>query len=184
LASDAPKGKSNVDIRIICAAVVLTSLSTAAAAQQPDAFDACASLQDSTARVACFDRAVAARRAAPVAPSTPPAPVATVPPAPPAAKATDSTVGLDARQVHKLQEARGEAKPPPPAPITARLVRVIPRQPLISAFELDNGQIWEQVESMKLLPEPQELITIRPGLLGAFFLKTADGAVVRVHRLR
>jgi hypothetical protein len=170
-----------VAIRIICAAVVITSLSTAAVAQQSDAFDACAAVQDSTARVACFDRALAARHSAQGAPSKSPAAVTA---APPAVKATDSTVGLDARQVHKLQEARGEPKPPPPAPITARLVRIIPRQPLISAFELDNGQIWEQVESMKLAAEPQELVTIRPGLLGAFFLKTAGGAVVRVHRLR
>jgi hypothetical protein len=170
-----------VAIRMICAAVVITSLSTAAAAQQSDAFDACASVQDSTVRVACFDRALAARHAAQTAPSKPPA---TATATPPATKAPESTLGLDARQVHKLQEARGEPKPPPPAPITARLVRVIPRQPLISAFELDNGQIWEQVESMKLAAEPQELITIRPGLLGAFFLKTAAGAVVRVHRLR
>jgi len=182
-----------VAIRIICTAVAITTLSTAAAAQQSDAFDACASVQDSTARVACFDRALAARHAvqgtsskSPAAVTAAPAPAPTPAPAPaPApARATDSTVGLDARQVHKLQEARGEPKPPPPAPITARLVRVIPRQPLISAFELDNGQIWEQVESMKLAAEPQELITIRPGLLGAFFLKTAAGAVVRVHRLR
>jgi hypothetical protein len=170
-----------VAIRIVCTAVVITSLSTAAAAQQSDAFDACASVQDSAARVACFDRAVAARHAAQGTPSKSPA---AVPAAPPATKATDSTVGLDARQVHKLQEARGEANAPPPAPITARLVRVIPRQPLISAFELDNGEIWEQVESMKLAAQPQELITIRPGLLGAFFLKTAAGAVVRVHRLK
>jgi hypothetical protein len=170
-----------VAIRIICAAVVISSLSTAALAQPSDAFDACASVQDSAARVACFDRAVAARHAAQSTPSQPPAAVTA---APPPTKSTDSTVGLDARQVHKLQQARGEAKPPPPAPITARLVRIIPRQPLISAFELDNGQVWEQVESMKLAPEPQELVTIRPGLLGAFFLKTAAGAVVRVHRLR
>jgi hypothetical protein len=174
-----------VAIRIICTAVVITSLSTAAVAQQSDAFDACASVQDSTARVACFDRAVAARHAVQGTASKSPAPVTAAPAAAAAAaKATDSTVGLDARQVHKLQEARGEPKPPPPAPITARLVRIIPRQPLIAAFELDNGQIWEQAESMKLAAEPQELITIRPGLLGAFFLKTAAGTVVRVHRLR
>jgi hypothetical protein len=170
-----------VAIRIICTAVVIAFLSTAAVAQQSDAFDACASVQDSTARVACFDRAVAARHAVQGTASKSPAPV-TAAPAP--AKPTDSTVGLDARQVHKRQEARGEPKPSPPAPITARLVRIIPRQPLISAFELDNGQIWEQAESMKLAAEPQELITIRPGLLGAFFLKTAAGTVVRVHRLR
>jgi hypothetical protein len=55
---------------------------------------------------------------------------------------------------------------------------------VISAFELSNGQIWEQSEAMRFSAEPQQTVTIRPGLLGAFFLKNAAGASVRVHRLK
>jgi hypothetical protein len=93
-------------------------------------------------------------------------------------------VGLDARQLRRERRERGEAEPPPAPPIVARVVRVIPREPLISAFELDNGQIWEQSESMKLAVKPQDEVTIRHGVLGAFFLKSADGSVVRAHRIK
>jgi hypothetical protein len=185
-----------VAIRTICTAIVLASLSSAAAAAASDAFDACASVTDATARVACFDHALAERRAAqhvatPTATATTPpaAPVAPPPPshatpAPAPAQAADSDVGLTALQLRKQHEARGEPDPPPPSAITAKLVRVIARQPLISVFELDNGQVWEQSEAMKLSAEPPERVTISHGLLGAFFLKTAAGVVVRVRRVK
>jgi hypothetical protein len=193
-----------VAIRTICAAVIITSLSIAALAQQPDAIDACAQVKDSTARLACFDRATAARHAtqptsppargtgatAGVTSSAPPAAASSAPPASAssapaaAASAADRDVGLDARALSKERKARGEPKPPAPAPIVAKLVRVIPRQPQINAFELDNGQIWEQSESMDIRAEPQEQVTIKHGIMNAFFLKTADGVVVRVHRVK
>jgi hypothetical protein len=186
--SDAEKEDLSVAIRTLCAALIITSLSTAALAQQPDAIDACAQVKDPTARLACFDRATATRRAA--QPTAPPAAGtgATAPAtskAPPAAaSAADRDVGLDARTLSKERKARGEPKPPPPAPIVARLVKVIPRQPQINAFELDNGQIWEQSESMDIRAEPQQQVTIKHGVMNAFFLKTADGVVVRVHRVK
>jgi hypothetical protein len=96
----------------------------------------------------------------------------------------DSDVGLDARQLHRQREERGEGEPPAPGPIVAKVVKVIPRRPLISAFELDNGQVWEQTEAMDFPAAPQQEVTIRTGVLGAFFLKSATGAVVRVHRVR
>lgn len=190
--SDAEKDDPSVAIRTICAAVIITSLSAAAAAQQPDAIDVCAQVKDSAARLACFDRATAARHATqPISPSTAgagaaaPATSRAAPAAPAAAPAAaDKDVGLDARTLSKERKARGEPKPPPPAPIVARLVKIIPRQPQINAFELDNGQIWEQSESMDIQAEPQEQVTIKPGIMNAFFLKTADGAVVRVHRVK
>jgi len=196
---------------------MLATLAAASVAQQPDVFDACAKETDSTARLACFDREIAKRRAThpaptPAATATPapvttmtatpavttaPAAAVTAPaPAPATAEAAASTatpapartassdIGLDARQQRRERRQRGEPEPPPPAPIVARVVRVIPREPLISAFELDNGQIWEQSEAMKFSARPQEQITIRHGVLGAFFLKSADGAVVRAHRVK
>jgi len=171
---------------------MIMSLSTAAIAQQPDAIDTCAQVKDPTARLACFDRATAARHATqPTLPAPPavggtsPAAAAATSSAPPAApSAADKDVGLDARALSKERKARGEPKPPPPAPIVATLVRVIPRQPQINAFELDNGQIWEQTESMDVRAQPQEQVTIKRGIMNAFFLKTADGVVVRVHRVK
>lgn len=200
-------------IRATSAALVIVAFSTAAVAQQHDAFDACAQERDPAARLACFDRQVAARHATDhaAAASASSAPVATAPsktpnaapgaapsaaagaapstprsaseaPAPPSA--VDRDVGLDARELRRARRARGEPEPPPPAAIAATVVRVIPRQPLISAVELDNGQIWEQSEAVKFSARPREKVTIRPGVLGSFFLKSADGSVVRVHRLK
>ena len=37
---------------------------------------------------------------------------------------------------------------------------------------------------MNFPAKPQEEVTIRPGVLGAFFLKGADGSVVRAHRVK
>jgi len=190
-------------MRTPIAALTMLLLSSAANAQQWDVFDACATNQDPAARLACFDQAVAARRAtraapaampgsvsapsAGVAPSAPVAPITAAPAARPApAPAADSDVGLSAQQVRKQRAERGEAVAAPPAAtvFTATLIRVIPRTPLISAFELSNGQIWEQTEAMKFEAEPQQTVTVRHGALGSFFLKNAAGTSVRVHRLK
>jgi hypothetical protein len=200
-----PSGEVTVALRTICVGIVFAMLSSAAVARQPDAFDTCAKDKDSTARLACFDREVAARNAAdqaaapPVSPSAPvaattiaapaqtvsAAPVAaTATAAPAAAAASTSDIGLDALERRRQREARGEPEPPPAAPIEALIVKVVQRQPLINAFELDNGQIWEQTEAIEIAAQPKQKVTIRHGVLGAFFLKTVDGTVVRVHRVK
>jgi hypothetical protein len=182
--------RTTVIIRMLGAALLIVSLSTGAIARQPDAFDACAREQDPAQRLACFDRETAARHAteqAP-APATPtreaPAPKPAAASASAPASSASSDIGLDARQLRKARRERGEPEPPPPAPIVARVVRVIPREPLISAFELDNGQIWEQSEATRFSAMPRDEVTIRHGMLGSFFLKGAHGTSVRVHRLK
>ena len=193
-------------IRATSAALVMVAFATAAAGQQHDAFDACAREHDAAKRLACFDRQVAVRHAtdhpgaapatsAPAAaapsktptlalPTEAPGPARSVKETPAPPSAVNRDIGLDARERRRERRERGEPEPPPPAAIVATIVRVIPREPLISAFELDNGQIWEQTESMKLATRAQEKVTIRPGVLGSFFLKSADGTVIRVHRVR
>jgi hypothetical protein len=161
-------------MRVLCAAMTITMLSTAAMAQQSDAYHACAAEKDSAARLACFDRVDSARHPTSSAPSG----------APVASRPADPDIGLDARQARLERAQRGAPEPPPPTAIVATVVRLIERGPLRSAFELSNGQIWEQSESMKFYAEPRQTVTIRPGLLGAFFLKNTAGISVRVHRLQ
>lgn len=167
----------------------------------PDAFDICAREQDPAARLACFDRQIAARRApnpagaagpssaagstSAASPTSIAPPAAVAAPKAAAAPATDSDVGLDARQVRQLHPERAASGKAVPVSIEGKVVRVIARRPLISAFELDNGQVWEQAETVDgLWVKPQETITIRQGVMGGFLLKSADGHVVRVHRLK
>jgi hypothetical protein len=164
-------------------ALIVLGLGPAALAQPaPDAFDTCAHLQDSTARLACFDQQIAARRAADPAKaagsaSAPSPAKAAVP-----AAAAASTVGLDAQQLHKQHPESAKAAP---VIIEGKVVTVIPRRPLISAFVLDTGQVWEQTESVDgLWIKPNETVTIREGSLGGFLLKSADGHVVRVKRVK
>jgi hypothetical protein len=183
-------------MRFITLGLVLSlGVCPAAFAQSaPDAFDLCAREKDSGARLACFEHAVAARHAgqdaAPKTAASPPS--ARSAPAPAAvsagaAKATparpvDSEIGLEHKQLRKLHPERDE--PQQNAVLfEAQVVRVVSRRPLISAFELDNGQVWEQIETMEgLWVKPKETITIRHGLMGGFILKSADGHTVRVHR--
>ena len=171
-------------MRILCAAVTTALLSTAAMAQQSDVYHACAAEKDSTARLACFDRVDSARHPTSSAPGVAPAVSAGRAAAPAASSPANPDIGLDDRQARRERAQRGVPEPVPPAAIVATVVRVIERGPLISAFELSNGQIWEQAESMKFSAEPRQTVTIRPGLLGAFFLKNTAGVSVRVHRLQ
>jgi len=52
-------------------------------------------------------------------------------------------------------------------------------------IQLDNGQLW--MESQRTggePPEPGETITIRPGLLGSYFMERKAGLALRVKRVK
>jgi hypothetical protein len=98
---------------------------------------------------------------------------------------TNGDLGLDARQLHKLHPERADAEKAAPTSFSAKVVKVIARRPLISAFELDNGQIWEQTETVAgLWITPQETVTISAGVMGGFQLRSADGHMTRVYRVK
>ena len=190
--------------RLTLAIALLAGPPAVFAQATPDAFDLCAREQDAATRLACFDKQVAARHAAAATraatPHDAPASVAPTPKpkgvpataAPtaavagttaPVSKAVDE-VGLDSQQLRKLhpEDAKYQS---PAVTIQAKVVRVIERRPLISAFELDNGQVWEQREAVaRLWIRPADSVTIRLDSMGSFFLKSADGAVVRVSRIK
>jgi hypothetical protein len=159
-----------------------------------DPMEKCFSVSDSAARLACFDSEMRRRHAAAVSKSAAPvvpAPEAPVPPPSPAAgvttartRAADDTVGLDGRQLilkRKAENIPSDA----PEPMVVGLTRLIQQPGHQYYFELDNGQVWESTETTEdLFLGPHETVTIRPGIMGAFFLKTQEGNSIRVHRLR
>jgi hypothetical protein len=192
-------------IRTIAVIVALGALPAVTAAQSsPDPLDACAKQTDATARLACFDHEMQRRHAippaaasAPAATSTPPnattIPAATAAPTASAAPVTASTnqqhtdenIGLEGKELHKrLKEQGVETKPEPVQPIVSAIARLLPRPDNQYAFELDNGQTWEQAESKTLNVNPHDTVTIQPGVLGAFFMTTQRHQRVRVHRIR
>jgi hypothetical protein len=184
--------------------VLLLGCFGASAAEQcaPDTLEACVKQTDASARLACFDkemqqRHVAGRTPAASAPATAAhvastagatatTPVASVaaPLAAAAPKPPDDNYGLQGQQLqNKLKEQH--AKPPPLQPLAATVKRVLPRPDNEYAFELDNGQVWEQAESKSNMNiKPQDAVTIVPGSLGSFFLTDGKHLRLRVHRIK
>ena len=153
--------------------------------------EACSQLSDAGARLACFDREIQRRHAAgtgtrsPVnaAPAPAPAP-ANTPARVVSQKPADDTIGLDGKQLSLKRKEEGIA-PAATTLIVAGLAQLQPRPGHQYFFALDNGQVWESTDNQgQLLLGPHETVTIRSGMLGAFFLKTQEGKSIRVHRLR
>jgi hypothetical protein len=162
-------------------------LSTQVVAQgKPDPLEACYQQPDGAPRLACFNREMQRRQgAAPAAgaAATTPAPAPASPSAAAQKKLADDTVGLQGSDLRKKLKEEG-VKPEPVKPIVATVVRLVPRPHSEQAFVLDNGQTWEQTESMENLDvKLHDTVTIKPGILGAFFLNTPRSQRVRVHRV-
>ena len=151
-----------------------------------DPMEQCFSVSDSTARLACFDQEMRRRHAATSVPAPPAlsasSTAATLTPAP--SKAADDTIGLDGRQL--ILKRKAENIPTAaPQPMVVMLTRLTQRPGHQYYFELDNGQVWESTDTQPdLFLAPHETVTIRSGVMGAFFLKTQEGNSIRVHRLR
>jgi hypothetical protein len=166
---------------------------TALAQESTDPMQACARMTDRDARLACFDHEMQRRDAlaAHGASAAPVAPAATAPPSPSGTPVTtakqrlpDDTIGLDGKQLSIKRKEEG-IEPEPVKPFVAAIVKLEPRPGHLYYFELDNGQVWESIEGeSELFLGAHETVTIRPGVLGAFFLKTQEGNSIRVHRVR
>jgi hypothetical protein len=177
-------------IRAIGLVLTLGCFSALEAAQgSQDPLDACAQQTDANARLACFDHEMQRRHtttSASAKPATQGTPASATPPAAAVAqKRADDNVGLQGKDLQKkLKEQGTQTEPEAVKPIVATITRVLPRPDNQYAFELDNGQTWEQAESKAdFYVKPHEAVTIESGVLGAFFLKTKTHQRVRVHRI-
>jgi hypothetical protein len=177
-------------IRTVGLVVGLGLFSTLAWAQgTPDPLEACYQQPDGAPRLACFNAEMQRRQAAagPGSTAVPAAGgVAAAPAKAPAvteAQVAADTVGLQGSALRRKLKEDG-VKPEPVRPIVATVIRVVPRSHDALAVVLDNGQTWEQAESMESLDvRPHDTVTIKPGILGAFFLNTPRRQHVRVHRI-
>ena len=166
-------------LRTIAVILTLGALPAIAAAQSsPDPLEACVKQTDATARLACFDHEMQRRHATTTTPTVTATAAANQ-------QHADENIGLEGTQLHKkLKEQGVETKPEPVKPIVSTIARLLPRPDNEYAFELDNGQTWEQAESKTLNVNPHDTVTIQPGMLGAFFMTTQRHQRVRVHRIR
>ncbi len=161
----------------------LALFSTLALAQtKQDPLEACYQEPDGAPRLACFNREMQRRQATGTT-ATVAAPVTPLPPAATADNAAKDTVSPQGSEPHEKLRAEKTA-PERLKPIFATVVRMVPRSHNELAFVLDNGQTWEQAESMENLNvKLHDAVTIKPGILGAFFLSTPRSQRVRVHRI-
>jgi hypothetical protein len=164
------------------------------APQASDPLETCYQMSDDSAQLACFRREMQRRHALAAGGTTyassastsgaasAPAALGHLAAAP--TRSADDTVGLDGKQLAIKRKAEG-IPPSVVKPIVAALLHLRSRPGHQYSFELDNGQVWEATDTEPdLFLKPHETVTIKPGVLGAFLLKTEEGISVRVHRVR
>jgi len=164
----------------------------------PDPLDACSAEKDDAARLACFDRQMAVRHAehpaaasqATTAPAKAAAPGAAAghPQAPPPEAAAARSQAPAAPQ-----PAAAQVQAPQPSkvrregtlPVTATVAQLIRLSGSNLAYQLDNGQTWEQTDGRPgLMAKVNDAVTISPGGFGDFFLTTPERQRIRVKRIR
>lgn len=161
---------------------------------------ACRDIVPDAARLTCFDRmaaSVAPARVSPAPrPSTPAAPAAVAAPAvaAPAVAAPAVKDALDPRRTFGLSQNRIVAREESAAGvrekelshITARVVRILRAPNGGAIFDLDNGQVWKQLEpdGTDVFAKAGDSIEISRGFLGSYWLVTPSYQRFNVARLR
>lgn len=171
-----------------CNVAVVVPL-VAAAAQD---LQSCTTIDDATARLACYDR-VAGRGTTPIAASAAaPAPAPVAASAPTAAAATASAAAAaKAEQDFGLTPAAKQAREPEatreaqPEAIERRIAAVARDGQDRFVVTLDDGQVWAQNEAKSgVYPRSGESVTISRAALGGYVLRSARFGSIRVRRLK
>ena len=156
--------------------VALLAATIAAAATGPLAdVLACRKIENSPARLACYDRATAALQAA----ATERAPPMHARPLNPR-----KTFGLPEAVVAEKEVAAG-VRARPVTRLQANIVGLSRTGDGRMMFRLSNGQVWrELLPSSDLLARVGDPVVISRGWLGSYWLKLANGGDCKVDRLR
>jgi hypothetical protein len=169
----------------------------------------CADETDDAARLRCYDAQTARQRAAAAAAKRSVAAAALPTPAAPETHAVTPTAAVEPRvasssvarvlptdpnfglQGQALRSAQERASPDKGsdrkqrAALVARVSSVSQRPGYKMSLVLDNGQVWEQAEqSSDALIAPNDPVTIRPGMLGSFYLTDVSHRTVRFRRVQ
>lgn len=167
--------------------------SVAAAAESPlDAARRCGMVKDSLERLVCYDRlfgpdamppAARAPSATPMVPVAPPAPVAAPVAAAPVAAAPAAAPALGDEAVKKHSKA---TKSNEPTGLTANVSALKEIGQNLYRISLDNGQVWQQVESASLFQVAVgDTVRIEKGVMGSYRMsRTSNGQSGWVHVTR
>jgi hypothetical protein len=149
----------------MCVGLVAASAALFAA---EDAIHPCASVRDSTERLACYDQAFG-KPAEPVAPAVAVAP-----------KAHFGFKEMDVRR-----QSGQSAEPAAPTSVSAAITSLARLHDGKFVVTLDNAQVWSQSEvSSQADVKIGDAITVRRGLLGSYLLVTKAGIATRVKRVK
>lgn len=153
-----------------------------------DKVHACASIAEAGARLSCFDAAVAALKQAQAAGDVSVVSRARI------QQAEKDAFGLgpaaQASAVTNAMASSSAAAPAVPAPeldvVKIRIVTAEQRRDGTYRFTLDNGQVWEQIDTHGLgrLPRGEIEGEIRRASMGSFMLKAGNRGLVRVKRIK
>jgi hypothetical protein len=170
-------------IRFALSVIALGAVTGTACGQAGDDPSPCASITADKSRLQCYDAQEATRVHRRGAATASPVPV---PPPPPSAAAPSSEFGLEGEALAKKRAAETPKDAPRPAEqVVAKVTAVTGRGKGDYRIQLDNGQLW--MESQRTggeAPEPGETVTIRPGLLGSYFMEREAGLALRVKRVK
>lgn len=180
--------------------MVAAALGCAAAPAAADAqLQHCRSIGDAAARLACYDALTpavvsapaaaspaAVDIAAPVPPTAAPAPTASAPTE--AAAATTATANDAATDANFGAEAlrRKEITAASPEQLQARVVGTVDTLFRGSRLKLDNGQVWQYLDSRELLLDLRDpAVTIERNFIGSYWMHF-DGhrTSIKVRRIQ
>lgn len=169
------------EMALLAGTAFLASVAAPAHAQGNDAIllnilRECAKIDDTAARVACYDRNIG--RDASTGPSTAPAVGDAVPRSEPRAPS-----GFASETV----QPRNEPAPQRDERTSAQVAAIAERAPGLYVITLDDGAEWQFTSSAPFSyqpPRPGSTVDIRRGALGSFLLRYEGQPSVRVLRVR
>jgi hypothetical protein len=174
------------------AALCCLGMGSAIAQEVPQTILDCTDLKRDAARLACFDREVAQLTQGPAgvasAPTSPTTSVAAAAPvAPrqqPSAASKQDEFGLSGDLARKRAEVQMDAEKPLDS-IDAAVTKVTTKPYGELVVELDNGQVWQQLEAKKNFEIKEGArVHIKKGAMGSFFLIVDSGLSTRARRVR
>lgn len=167
----------------VAGAALLMLAPLTALSQSGSPIEACARLTNDQARLACFDREVAAQMAREGHPAAGPAAAPAPPPAPAAKLTEEQKLGLTPGRIQQIERPAGA--PPPLQELTIKIASQHTDGNGHQVFTLENGQVWRQVElDTSFTVHPGDAVTISKGVMGSYFMSFGTHRNTRVSRVR
>lgn len=146
----------------------LAGFSSASAVELPESIARCAELADNLERLTCYDRQ-----------NPPRAPTSKA-----ASQAPEALFGANAETRRKEPDSHPDI-PREPDQITAKITRITEDRQGDARIELDNGQVWQQVQHrVGSIAETGDEVTISKGALSAYYLVGKARLSTKVKRVR